>query len=373
MLRNRDLLALLTTILFLGCVDPVEPEFEFQEGLVFIEGFASTTPGTSYVIITKSEIQFGDETTVFQTGASVSFKNSDTGETVDLFEQGTTYVPSADFAVNPGERWELAILLADGKQYRSTPEVVLEEIPILETTTDYDPEFRFNEGTGRFEPGHTLAVTFDDPAGEENFYYWTFRSFENLDICASCTGTVYRDGTCVSTNGFVPEYYNYICETDCWRIRFPENVNIFSDEFSDGGNTSNLDVATLPLYTKENMVVELQQFSLTPAAYDYYKVLKDIVDNNGGFNAPPPAALVGNLTNVNDSEDFVLGRFTAVASSTVFVFIERLGITEPAIESRRPINLEPTLNSPHPPPATNFIPCAETRFRTAITPRGWMN
>lgn len=373
MSRNQCLLALILLLFsLLGCVDPVEPEFEFREGLVFVEGFASTTPGTSYVIINKSEIQFGVRAVVFQSGAMVSFKNSDTGETVDLFESGESYVPPDDFEVTSGERWELAITLIDGTQYQSTPEVVLNEIPIVEAVANYDSELRFNEGEGSFEPGHTIAVTFDDPGGQENFYYWTYRAFENLVVCESCSGSVFRDGACIPTAGFTPEYYNYLCETDCWRIRFPENVNIFSDEFSDGGTTRNLDVASLPLYTKENISVELQQFSLTPAAYQYYKVLKDIVDNNGGFNAPPPAALVGNMSNVNDSEDFVLGRFTAVASSTVSIFIDRLGIPAEAIAPRVPLSLEPTLNSPHPPPPTNFVPCTETRFRTAIAPEGWM-
>lgn len=357
----------------LGCVDPVEPEFEFREGLVFVEGFASTSPGTSFVVINKSETQFGVNTTVFQTGAAVVFKNTDTGETIDLFERGESYVPPDDFAVTSGERWELAITLIDGTQYQSAPEVVLNEIPIAEAVADYTPELRFNEGEGSFEPGHTIAVTFDDPGGQENFYYWTYRAFENLVVCESCSESVFRDGACINTSGFVPDYFNYICETDCWRIRFPENVNIFSDEFSDGATTRNLDVGSLPLYNKENVSVELQQFSLTPAAYQYYKVLKDIVDNNGGFNAPPPAALVGNMSNVNDSEDFVLGRFTAVASSTISIFVDRTSIPEEPIEPRLPLNLEPTLNSPHPPPATNFVPCTETRFRTAIVPEGWMN
>jgi hypothetical protein len=112
---------------------------------------------------------------------------------------------------------------------------------------------------------------------------------------------------------------------------------------------------------------------LTPAAYNYYKVLKDIVDNSGGFNAPPPAALIGNMTNVNDSEDFVFGRFTAVATTTVSLFIDRANTPEDPIEIALPLELEPTLNSPYPPPATNFTPCTETRFRTAIRPEGWID
>ena len=62
-----------------------------------------------------------------------------------------------------------------------------------------------------------------------------------------------------------------------------ENIKIFSDEFANGLQITGLPVADVLLYTKENIVIELQQFSLTPKAYDYYRILKDIVDNNGGL------------------------------------------------------------------------------------------
>ena len=55
------------------------------------------------------------------------------------------------------------------------------------------------------------------------------------------------------------------------------------------------------------MVVVAQQWNLTPEAHEYYKVLKDILDNNSGLNAPPPAALIGNLFNPEDTEDFIFG------------------------------------------------------------------
>jgi len=115
----------------------------------------------------------------------------------------------------------------------------------------------------------------------------------------------------------------------------------------------------------------VQQFVLTPAAYDYYKVLKDVVDNNSGLNAPPPAALVGNLSNPQNSEEFVFGRFTAAATSTASIFIERNSIEEAPLELSEPVVFEPQIASPYPPPATVQAPCTENRTRTAITPDKW--
>lgn len=359
--------------LFNSCTDPVSPEFEFKEGLIFIEGIAATEEGESFVIINKSVNEFGVEKTKFESEAFVSFFNSDTGEEIDLVELEGAYVPPIEFKVNLGERWELLVTLQDGRQYRSQPEVVLESVPIAGIKATYNTELRFNEGTNSFEPGHAVAVTFNDPAEDENYYYWTFKSFEKLNICQTCFDGIYRNGVCGPTEVPMPDYFTYNCDTDCWKIRFTESISLFDDKFSNGKFTSDLVVANVPLYTKENMVVQIQQYSLTPTAYEYYKVLKDIVDNNSGFNSPPPAALIGNMFNPNDSEDFVFGRFTTAATSTASIFIERQNIPERALEIENPISVEPTFMSPYPPPATIEAPCNEGRFRTALQPEAWMN
>ncbi len=375
MARIKRLMFIFVAILN-GCVDPVPPEFEFEEGLVFIDGFASSLPGASFVTINETAVEFGVRVVKFIEGATVIFENDQTGQEVFLIEAEESYIVDADFAIGIGETWKLKVTLANGTQYVSETEVVLSPVPLDDIKITYDPELVFREiNGGRFVPGHQVSVTFNDPEELNNFYYWTYRSFENLDYCAKCFEGLYRDGDCVSYDlqGRQRRYFDYICETDCWQIRYPENVVVFNDEFSNGKAIVDFPVGDLLLYTKENMVVEVQQFSLTPTAYAYYKVLKDIVDNSAGLNAPPPAALIGNLYNPNDREEVVLGRFTAAASSSATIFVERQTISEPPLDTRDPVVLEPLIGSPYPPPATNFAPCQETKTRTAIAPSGWQN
>ncbi len=367
---------LVSSALFLSCTDPVTPEFEFEEGQIFIEGFASTIPGASFVTIKESAIEFGVYVVNPLEGATVIFENTDTKEEVYLAGFDEVYRPPSNFMINTGESWRLKIQLANGRKFESTPETVLESVPITDLEVEYNAELEFREiFGGKFVPGHEAFVSFDDPSDRDNYYYWTYRTYENLTICEKCYEGVFRDGECLYLGNLATgfPYFDYPCESDCWRIRFPESIAIFDDKFSNGKSISQLSIGNLLLYTKENMVLEVQQLALTAAAYDYYKVLKDIVDNNSGLNAPPPAALIGNMYDPNDSEAFVFGRFTAAATSTAAIFIDRNGITEEALERRDPLKLEPTFNSPLPPPPTVSAPCTETRFRTAIRPELWVD
>lgn len=361
---------------FTSCIDPVSPEFEFKEGLVFVESFASTVPKASFATINRSTIEFGVYVVKFVEGAIVSFENVSTGEIVPLVEIRTSYLPPEDFVVQPGEQWKLNIQLPNGEKIESSPEIVLDPVPITNIEVRYDPELVFSDNLGgKFVAGHQVSIDFEDPGAIENYYYWSYRTYENLDFCEKCNNGIWRDNACTPANidNFRARYFDYACDVDCWRIRFPESITIFDDRFSNGKAINKLPVGDLLLYTKQNMVVEVQQFSLTPAAYDYFKVLKDVVDNNSGLNAPPPAALVGNLSNPDDSEDFVFGRFTAAATSTASIFINRLLIEETPIESSDPVIFEPQIASPYPPPVTVQAPCSENRDRTAVRPLEWVD
>ena len=65
-------------------------------------------------------------------------------------------------------------------------------------------------------PGHTIAVSFNDPADADNYYYWRFKSFEKLIICAYCPLRVLRNGSCNNAAG----RHMYACDTDCWQVKY---------------------------------------------------------------------------------------------------------------------------------------------------------
>jgi len=359
--------------LLLGCTEPVAPDFQFEEGLIFIEGFATTQPGASYVTVSESVFEVRQYTVRFTSGASVSFMNLETGEQVVLSEVDGQYVPASDFVVEESEEWQLMVVMPNGVRYASTPEKVLPTVPITNLEVNYDPELEFREfGGGQFIPGHRALVSFNDPSNRENFYYWTYRTLENLDFCEQCFDGYFRDGECVVADqvGGLPPYYLYLCDTECWRIRYPEKLSIFNDRFTNGKTVTDLVVGNLPLYTNENLVLEVRQFSINAQAYDYYKILKDIVENNAGFNAPPPAPLLGNMSNPDNPDEQVFGLFTAASSSTATIFVDRSAIGEPTLESKDAVIFEEMFD-PVPEPLTTFVPCLEGRFRTGIRPGAW--
>lgn len=377
----------LLIVFFMGCIVPEEPKFEYREGLVYVDALASTSVGTSFVKISESARRLDALVNDFISGANVSFRNIDSGLIVGLSEQNGIYLPPNDFVVSIGETWELIIDLPNGKQYRALSEKVIKPVVFSNLKATYNPELSFRADLKRFVPGHFVSVDVNDPADERNYYFWRFRSYEKLGICETCDNQIFRNGECIDVEidlnpGIVNlGFADYYCDGDCWRIRYNESIKLFSDKFTEGGIINNLPVGDVFLYTKENILVEIQQVSLTEAEYDYYKVLKDIVDNNSGLNAPPPAALIGNIFNPDDPEEPILGRFTAASSTTMSLFINRESVSEPTIEASKFFKSECDLvcgiitcqNGAVNCPYETLAPCGESRYRTAIKPEGWID
>jgi len=352
---------------FSSCIDIVEAEYNYQDDVLFIDAYALTEPGTSNVNIGKSFWDGINYSVNFIPNAKVHLENINTGSIVDFVaDESEVYVCPPDFAVEKGEVWKLYIELEDGRKIESREEAVIEAIPIDEIKSDYSAEATFDDFRGKFVPGHRISIDWQDPAGEENYYLWKYRTFEPLFVCKTCIDSRFRNGECVPLpNPWGPAYYNYLCDPVCWQIKYEEKTIIFEDRLSNGALINDYEIVTLPFYRRADILIEVQQLSLNKSTYDYFKIINDQVSANGGLNAPPPAPLLGNLFNPNDPSEIVLGQFTTAGVSTKSVFIDRSTIQENPIRPDETIIIETCIPCP-----TSF-PCIESFTRTSIQPEGW--
>ncbi|WP_419211424.1 DUF4249 domain-containing protein [Maribacter sp. X9] len=351
------------------CTNPVTPEYEFIGGMIYIDGFVGTTEGSSYVTITESDVAFYYRN-IFVSGATIFFINVDSKEKIQLFEDedNAQYIPAANFKGEIGQKWYLEANLPNGEKYLSEIETINPSVPVKDISIRYDKQLAFVEDYEKYVPGHEVAITFDDPADQTNYYYWRYKTYDKVQICKICYKGKFRNNECIDAP--MVDYYTYYCDSECWQIEYGNEIQIFSDKLSNGSTTASLPIANVLLTRKTKILVEIQQFSLTPKAYEYYQTIKDLVDNNGGFNAPLPVALIGNMFNPEDSNEYVLGRFTASSAFTQTVMIDRTMIEESPIINRITPNPEPPPTGPG--PIYDKAPCEESRYRTSIEPEGWI-
>jgi hypothetical protein len=64
----------------------------------------------------------------------------------------------------------------------------------------------------------------------------------------------------------------------------------------------------------------VRQLSISKDAFEYWRRVRELVNNTGSVFDSPPAQIKGNLYNVNDSEEVVLGYFEVATAKVTRIY-----------------------------------------------------
>ena len=408
-----------------GCVDPEDLTLRGTVDIIVVDGAITNLAEPQIIRLNRSKAdpltgRFG---TVPLTKATVevvvdSLQIASCHETID----GSYQLPS-DFRGQIGHTYQLRFTLADGTRYVSTQQMVPAVPPIEKIYAQFNPKSLSPALSGFYTAGHDISVDVTDPVEQHNYYRWDWKLYEPQEFCRTCvnsfysvfnpievfpTGGFYKSGTESFEDCFHPPYnptkpissdykFDYVCRTKCWEILYSYSLNLFDDQFTNGGLIAKRKVAAIPFYQHRPCLVEIRQGLSTKDAYRYYKLVQNQTKNTGGLADTPPTALIGNIHNVADPRETVIGYFATSVVSVIHQCLNRkdavgrpFGASDPAyvpqsageelffaLNLRGPM-LEPEPNNPgsykifvdntsRPPTAI----CAPSESRTPFKPAGW--
>lgn len=368
---NRRFISRLLILLLLplaGCLDPTRPNFQIEEGFYLVEG-RILAGGESEIRIRESNFRrVALELEAIAEAEVISVEEDGTRVEWGIInpEQGS-YRPPADFSASTGQRWHFEIRFPDGTTVLSEPETIPEPVTATNLDVRFVQESSFDEGRRRFIPEFELYLDYSDPAEEGNFYAFDYTYWERAFVCISCENGFYRDGVCVTQNGELPYFpgYDYACDpSPCFTINPGRQPRFGNDEFTNGNNVTGVPLGGIEFQAYGGLLVEGQLISISRAGYAYGKVIQELTEGNSGLNATIPAALNGNLRNLDPSGKEVLGFVGAGNFSSVRTYLER------TTETGRPLILDgpPVYETGPAPPRA---PCDIPGYRTSVVPVGW--
>jgi len=366
-LRPRLLIWLHLFVLY-ACVETYDVSYHLDAELLTVEGFV-TDEAATVISISKSKSLAGNYYSVPLTGCIVELVVGD-GTIVPLKESVEgMYSAGSSFQGKVGQTYQLRFRTPEGKQYESTKELLNPVADVKKIYQELDQNGLLDK-TGKRVVGSTVDIflDFDDPKESKNYYLWRWKHYEEQPVCITCDGGRLVGGTCVKINSRNPPTYDYPCDKACWEVFYNPDILIFSDELSNGLSVRGKLIAKIPYHSSKGCLLEVEQIGITREAYLYYKLLRDQNQNTGTLTDTPPAPMIGNLRNVNDADEAVIGYFGAASSRLTRYWVNRSSYTNATVVSLlgREINLENT--SPFPPPT---YPCVISKSRTPIRPEGW--
>lgn len=238
-------------------------------------------------------------------------------------------------------------------------------------------------------PANDVYIDFTDPGETRNFYLWRWRLYELQSWCATCKQGRYivRDLGPVGSGpieviGCVPDpslaisnLFDYACRGTCWDIFYSSDINVFSDIYANGQNQVGRKIASIPIYQRDPALIVIEQLSISADAYRYYKLFADQVQNTGTLADAPPAPIAGNVKNLANPTENVVGYFSASSVAVNRYKMDRKNATTGSYQGlfvaqngRKP-NVE-VLSGQFGVGVPSAV-CVPGRYRTDQLPPGW--
>lgn len=382
------------TILSLhGCVNAYDPSLPLNANLVVVSGIITDLNEVQTITLSRSRSNADSlNTTIPIQRANVTVTVNGTTPVSLLEIQPGLYQFPADFRGKVGTSYQLRFQTIEGAVYESSVETMASVPPIQRTYDKFNPQGPRKTADGLPVPANDIYLDMQDPVDGRNFYLWRWRLYEQQLWCATCQQGRYvvrdigpvgagpidiigciRDSTLGTTNLF-----DYPCRGLCWDIFYNTDVDVFSDVYTNGQAQVGHKVASIPIYQRDPALIVVEQLSISANAYRYYRLFADQVQNTGTLADSPPAPISGNIHNMNNASENVVGYFSAASVAVSRHKINRQDVNTGmfqglfyAVNGRAPrLETAQPGSSPFGSSASSAL-CIPSRSRTDQLPPGW--
>ena len=297
MLKNLIFLLIIPT----SCLDKIDIETrDFKENQLVVEGNVNNSSGPYFVSLSYASSENVESTNVLVknpvSGAKVSIVHLASGNSLDLLENtgklGQYSSPeNSTFKGEVGNEYFLKIELL-GKTYASTIEKIITPTPIDTVYWDY------NDLSQTIE----IFIDFTDPTARGDRYIWTWNGYRQFL-------TNYDNGG--SGLNMQGDSIVFDCCRICYQQLTGNEINLFADNLQNGNKIRNQKVTDMYILRLNQLMIEVQLHKTSESAYAFWELLYLQQESQGGLFDPPPFGIKGNMKNIGDDNEEVLGYFFA--------------------------------------------------------------
>ncbi len=307
-MRHLHKLACFFTILTLGCVERYNFIPEDPVSLLVIDGSIHQGKGPYEVRLSRTSA-FG----------SAPFSVSDAQVTLfddlgnqERYEEGLefgVYEGGFEMQGQPGRTYYIEVVIR-GNTYRSQPQKMPSPIRADSAYFETLVEPVVSE-EGNVTEDRLIKVYVDTPTRQGEGNVWLRWKYDvNYAVFERDCGPLDLRKTC------------YVTE-----ITNTQDILLYSSENTNANQLNGFLITTEDTYPRyafsTRHYFNIYQHATTLEAYEYWQKVRRVANQVGSVFDAPPAAVPGNLYNVNDADETVLGFFEATAIDTVRTFMTR--------------------------------------------------
>ena len=314
-------------VLITGCIEPLELDIKQDDVRLVVNGLITDEPGPYTVTLTKTQtVPYTPQGFPKEIGSTLNITDN-LGNTTTLLETAPgVYQTQPGFQGQIGRTYTLFITTSAGDKYFSTPETLKAISEIEAISYDVEKRIALDEENQPSDVYWLNAyVDTKDQGGEKNYYKWEYEvvyqvNTQPWDYCEPNPLGI----KCI------PKPKN--CCSTCWVTIYNDALSIQNDRLVNGKELKKQFITKLPVNNQlfnSRVHLEVKQFSISEAAYDYLQILKTQVNDVSNIQSPPPAFISGNISGTSDGAKKPLGFFgaSAVKKKSIFINTSDLGVS----------------------------------------------
>lgn len=279
-------------ILLIGCVDPFYPPYSDADiDFLVVDGFLDSGNKTATVKLSYA-MPLDTNTTVNPARRATVAVEKEDGSVIPLSETSDGLYTTSSSLIETGKKFRLRVSL-NSQEYVSD-EVPLKASPVLDTITWKADNL-----------GVSIYVDSHDVAGSTRYYQWNYT--ETWEYVANRYSTIKWSNNKIV--GLTADEMVYMCygSNSSTRVLIRSTTTNTQDVVND------FPLAFVPAGSRKLLrlySIEVEQRAIDEQAYSYWLNMQKTTESLGGLFDELPNEVTGNVHNVKNSSERVLGYFS---------------------------------------------------------------
>ncbi|MFC6997386.1 DUF4249 domain-containing protein [Rufibacter roseus] len=296
-----------------SCVEEYElPETANGEGLLVVDGGMNVEEGTAQVKLTRSQSLADKTPPKPETGANVWIEYGQ-GAKINLTGNSSGMYSANGLSLDYGTKYKLRIKTKVGKEYASTEVSTVKTPPIDEITWDVEGE------------NVNIRVTTHDPTNAARYYRWEFEDTYEYSVPYFTRYILDENGKLKVRTESDSTYQN------CWKYGASSNILVGSTTQLENAVVNKVRIATIngnsqKLSMRYSMLVK--QHAISREEHQYWQILRKNTEEVGSLFDAQPSEIKGNVSNLNDPNEPVLGYFSVRSVTTKRFFLSKAQLAQ---------------------------------------------
>ncbi len=315
-MQIRNLLAIIFILFFItSCIDEYWPEVDKYENLLVVDGQLTNSSEDVFVKLSISS-SLSNYTLIPINGADVFFTDEDQSMTHLTETESGIYLPSdSTFHGKIGEVYQLHINLPNGKSYISDECQVPFPSPIDSLYGIIDPNNSLNKNSDF--PGIQFYVENHSDINDTSYFIWksyeTYKYRSSFDIDFTWEGELIPnpDVTALRT---------------CWKTSKVNDFIVSSTELTESDYVNKFPLHFVSTETKKLSIrysLLVKQLSVSKTTFNFYEAIQEQNEEQGQMWSKQPMQILGNIHNIDNPDEPVLGYFITAGIDQKRIFVDR--------------------------------------------------